>query len=141
MDKSKKFVTSINCIDGRTQEPIIKYLKNQYNADYIDMVTEAGPNKILAENEETSIIESIKSRVEVSTQKHSSKVIAIVGHYDCGGNPADEHTQKEQIKSSVLNVKSWNKDIEVIGLWVDENWEVNKVNLWVNSSWKVNKVS
>lgn len=128
MDINKKFVTSINCIDGRTQEPIINYLKSEYNADYIDMVTEAGPNKILAENEETSIIESIKSRVEVSTQKHSSKVIAIVGHYDCGGNPADEATQKEQIKVSMNNIKTWNTSVEVIGLWVDSSWKVNKVS-------------
>ncbi|MGO1653135.1 carbonic anhydrase [Senegalia sp. (in: firmicutes)] len=141
MDKSTKFVTSINCMDGRTQEPIIKYLKNQYSADYVDMVTEAGPNKILAENEETTIIEPIKSRVEVSTGKHYSNLIAIVGHYDCGGNLANEYTQKEQIKASVLNVKSWNEDVEVIGLWVDENWKVNKVNVLFDSSWKINKVS
>lgn len=127
MDMNKKFVTSINCMDGRTQEPIINYLKSEYSADYVDMITEAGPNKILAENTNTSVIESIKTRVEVSTGVHYSKVIAIVGHYDCGGNPADEETQKEQIKASVDNVKSWNEDVKVIGLWVDETWKVNKV--------------
>ncbi|MBS4539349.1 hypothetical protein GOQ27_12810 [Clostridium sp. D2Q-11] len=127
MDINKKFVTSINCIDGRTQEPIIKYLKSEYNADYIDMITEAGPNKILAEYTDTSIVESIKSRVEVSTGKHLSKIISIVGHYDCGGNPADELTQKEQIKSSVNNVQAWNEAVTVIGLWVDDTWTVNRV--------------
>ena len=127
MYMNKKFVTSINCMDGRTQEPIINYMKSEYEADYIDMITEPGPNKILAENINTSVIESIKTRVEVSIQKHFSKVIAIVGHYDCGGNPSDEETQKEQIKDAVINVKTWNEDVEVIGLWVDENWKVNRV--------------
>lgn len=127
MDMNKKFVTSINCMDGRTQEPIINYLKAEYGADYVDMITEAGPNKILAENTNTSVIESIKTRVEVSTGIHCSKVIAIVGHYDCGGNPADEETQKEQIKAAVDNVKAWNDSVEVIGVWVDETWKVNKV--------------
>lgn len=129
MDMNKRFVTSINCIDGRTQEPIINYLKTQYKADYVDMITEAGPNKTLAENTNTSVINSIKARVEVSTEKHYSKVIAIVGHYDCGGNPADEDTQKKQIRAAVVNVKSWNKDVEVIGLWIDKTWKVNLVSL------------
>lgn len=127
MEMTKKFVTSINCIDGRTQQPIINYMKSIYNADYVDMVTEAGPNKILAENSNASLIDSIKTRVEVSTEKHNSKVIAIIGHHDCGGNPADEDTQKEQIKASVENVKVWNEKVEVIGLWVDETWTVKKV--------------
>ena len=129
MHMNEKFVTSINCMDGRTQEPIINYLKAEYGADYVDMITEAGPNKILAENTDTSVVESIKSRVEVSTGKHFSKVVSIIGHYDCGGNSADEETQKEQIRAAVANVKTWNEDIEVIGLWVDETWKVNKVNL------------
>ncbi len=127
MYTNKKFVTSINCMDGRTQEPIINYMKSKYEADYIDMITEPGPNKILAENINTSVIESIKTRVEVSIQKHFSKVIAIVGHYDCGGNPSDEKTQKKQIQDAIINVRAWNEDVEVIGLWVDENWKVNRV--------------
>ncbi|MBM7614930.1 carbonic anhydrase [Alkaliphilus hydrothermalis] len=127
MDMNKKFVTSINCMDGRTQEPIITYLKTEYGADYVDMITEPGPNKILAENTNTVLIESIKTRVEVSTGKHDSKVIAIVGHYDCGGNPADEATQKDQINASVTNVKSWYPEVDVIGVWVDEAWKVNRV--------------
>ncbi len=128
MDTNEKFVTSINCMDGRTQEPIINYLKTKYGADYIDMITEAGPNKILAQNTNTSVIQSIKSRVEISINKHHSKLIAIVGHYDCGGNPSPENTQKEQIKAAITNVKNWNREVEVIGLWVDEEWSVNKIN-------------
>lgn len=128
MNANKKFVTSINCMDGRTQEPIINYLKAEYGADYVDMITEAGPNKILAENTDANIITSIKARVEVSTDKHNSKVIAIVGHYDCGGNPADDDTQIEQIKIAMDNVRSWNQNVEVIGLWVDKTWSVHRVN-------------
>lgn len=127
MDMNKKFVTSINCMDGRTQEPIVNYMKTTYTADYVDMITEAGPNKILADNTNSTLIESIKTRVAVSTDKHNSKVVSIVGHYDCGGNPAPENVQIEQIKTSVEMVKSWNKNIEVIGLWVDETWKVTKV--------------
>ena len=48
---SKKiFATAINCMDGRVQTPVIEYLQHQYGADYGDMVTEPGSNKILAES-------------------------------------------------------------------------------------------
>lgn len=129
MDISKQFVTSINCMDGRVQEPVINYLKSTFGIDYVDMVTEAGPNKILAEGTDTTLINCIKSRVEVSVAKHSSKLVAIVGHYDCGGNPAAEDVQIKQIKEAIKRVKSWYSSVEVIGLWVDENWMVNPINL------------
>ena len=57
---NKKFATAINCMDGRAQEPVIEYMKKSYGVDYVDMITEPGPNRILAENKEASIIEFLK---------------------------------------------------------------------------------
>lgn len=122
-----KFVTCINCMDGRVQQPVIALMKSRYGADYVDMITEAGPNKILAECTPVSLIESVKSRVDISVNKHNSGTIAIVGHYDCGGNPAPQDVQIEQIKKAVANLRRWYKDTEVIGLWVDENWQAGEV--------------
>ena len=34
-----RFGTAINCIDGRTQEVVIEYMKQKYNIDGVDMVT------------------------------------------------------------------------------------------------------
>lgn len=127
MENEKKFVTTINCMDGRVQIPVNKYMMNKYQADYVDTITEAGPNKILAEDENEALIESIKARYEVSTIKHDSKVVAIVGHYDCGGNTAEKEVQLLQIKEACDYVQKWNKSIDVIGLWVDETWTVNKL--------------
>ena len=42
-----KFATAVNCMEGRTQLPVIAYLKKKFEVDYVDMVTEAGPVKIL----------------------------------------------------------------------------------------------
>ncbi|WP_207706792.1 carbonic anhydrase [Alkaliphilus pronyensis] len=127
MNMTDRFVTTINCMDGRTQKPVIDFMKSEYGADFVDMITEAGPNKILAEYTNKLTVDSIKKRVAISIEKHNSKVIAIVGHYDCGGNPANEDTQIKQILQAVRNVEAWNRDVEVIGLWVDENWKVNRV--------------
>ena len=70
---------------------------------------------------------SIKARLDISVNKHGSKVIVVVGHYDCAGNPVGKEIQLEQIKKSVETIKSWFPDVEVVGLWVNENWEVEKI--------------
>ena len=122
-----KFATAINCMDGRVQMPVIEWMKKAYGVDYIDMVTEPGPNKILAEGKDKATLESIKNRVGISINKHGSEIIAIVGHYDCAGNPAEKDKQNESTLSAIEAVKLWNFRAEVIGLWVDENWEVCEV--------------
>lgn len=122
-----KFATAINCIDGRVQIPVIEWLRKEHGVNYVDMITESGPNKMLTESKEDSILESIKRRIEISVNKHASKLVAIVGHYDCAGNPVEEDTQLKQIRSAIKTVKSWNFKVKIIGLWVDENWEVCEV--------------
>ena len=124
---TKHFVTAINCMDGRVQLPVIDWMKKHSSADFVDMITEPGPNKILAENSDGSLIQSLKKRVEISVVKHSSSQIAIVGHDDCAGNPVDKETQLGQIKAAVRTVQSWGFQILVIGLWVDNHWTVHKV--------------
>ncbi|MCK8823845.1 carbonic anhydrase [Fuchsiella alkaliacetigena] len=121
------FVTAINCIDGRVQLPVINWLHEEYGVDYVDMITEPGPNLILADEEDKATIKSIKNRVEVSTKKHNSELIAVIGHYDCAANLADKTTQIEQIKDSIELVNSWNLGVEIIGLWVNRDWQVETV--------------
>ena len=123
----KKFVTAINCMDGRVQLPVIDWLKMHLRADFVDMITEPGPNKILAENIEIGLIHSLKKRVEISVVKHASAQIAIVGHFDCAGNPVNKETQLSQIKAAVHTIQSWGFQIPVIGLWVDDHWTVHKI--------------
>jgi len=118
------FCASINCIDGRIQRPIQDYLKKNYNIVYVDTITEAGPCRILAENKDSTAVNSIIGRVTISVSKHGSKLIAVSGHYDCAGNPCDEGAQKKQIRKSMEFLKRSYPGIEVIGLWVDSEWKV-----------------
>jgi carbonic anhydrase len=121
------FATAINCMDGRTQLPVIEWLKAEYGVDYVDSVTEPGPVRILSEACDSSPAKSILGRAAVSINKHGSKHIAVVGHHDCAGNPADEATQMEQIRGAKATIRGWGFEAEVVGLWVDENWQVRKV--------------
>jgi carbonic anhydrase len=122
METNKKFACAINCMDGRTQDAVKNYIKNNYGADYVDMVTEPGPNKILADNADSAVIENIKKRVEVSVHHHGSKVIAIVGHFGCAGKPAEKEEQIQHLKKAEEVVKGFGFDAEIIKLWVDGDW-------------------
>ncbi len=121
------FVTAINCMDGRTQLPVNSYLMKKYKVNHVDTITEPGPIKILAENSDIALIDSIKNRVDVSVNKHGSQLIAIVGHFDCAGNPVDKEKQLLQLDNSVKTVETWNFKAKIIKLWVDDNWSVTEV--------------
>ena len=90
------FCTVINCMDGRTQIPVNNYMIGLLDVDYVDTITEPGPVKILSELQDSDLARSILSRVDISTNKHGSKCIALIAHHDCAGNPLAEEQQKEQ---------------------------------------------
>lgn len=114
-------------MDGRIQEPLIKYLKENYAVSYVDTVTEPGPCKILADREEKALIDSIFKKVSISVNKHGSKLIAVSAHYDCAGNPSDDKIKKEQIEKSVSYLKEHYPDIKIVGLWINEEWQVQEI--------------
>ncbi len=124
------YCTAINCIDGRVQLPVTAFLKERFGVDYVDMITEPGPNRVLGRQTSFSLIESVLDRIRISVQGHHSAGIAIVGHHGCLGNPADE---AEQAADTIAAVKYIRKrcaacgDIPVIGLWVDEDGAVSEV--------------
>jgi len=112
-------------MDGRTQLPVNEYLKKHYHLDFVDTITEPGPVKILAEN--LAEAASIQHRVKISVEAHGSKLIAIVAHYDCAGNPVPKEMQLEQLESALKTVRTWYNEVQCIGLWVNEKWQVEPV--------------
>ena len=125
--RKKTFATAINCMDGRTQLPVIDYVSRRFAVDYVDSITEPGPDGVLSQTVDEATIDSIRRRVEISVREHGSKHIAVVGHHDCAGNPVEERVHFEQIKKSVESVRSWQYGCEVIGLWVDQNGRVYEI--------------
>ena len=122
-----RFCTAINCMDGRIQLPVIQYLCKRFNVEWVDSITEPGPNLILFEKKDDLLVQSILRRVEISVNKHNSVGIAIVGHYECAGNPAPEEEQIHQIQKSIEMIGHYYPNIEIIGLWVDGQWEVHEI--------------
>ena len=121
------FCTSIQFMVGRIQDPIIKYFKENHHIAYVDVITEPGPRKILAMNNDKISVNSIIKRNEISIKKHGSKLIAISGHHDCAGNPCDEEIQKQQIIKSIKHLKNIYSELKIIGLWIDNEWKIKGV--------------
>jgi carbonic anhydrase len=119
--------TAINCIDGRVQEPVTEYLKRKLGVIFIDMITDAGPDGILAQMTDYETIKAIKKRVTISVQRHGSKHIAVIGHHGCAGNPVDAYTHHSHIRSAVQSIRIWFPDIDVFGLWVNDSWGVEEI--------------
>ena len=116
-------------MDGRVQLPVIKYLQRRFNVDYVDSITEPGPNLILAKQTNSNIVASIFERLQISVEHHGSVGIAVVGHYDCAGNPSIKEEQTVHTRDAIQHIKRRYNDINIIGLWVDKNWEVSELSL------------
>jgi hypothetical protein len=123
-----EFGTSIHCMDGRIQEPLVNFIKNEFNITYVDAITEAGPCKILPQNSDQFLIESLKARIAISLNQHNSKMIFISGHHDCAGNPASKDEQLRHIAESAAILRAMYPHARIVELWIDENWTVHMLS-------------
>ncbi|MBM2852973.1 MAG: hypothetical protein HW420_1520 [Candidatus Nitrosotenuis sp.] len=121
MANSNKFCTSISCMDGRIQLPIIHLLKEKFNVDYVDTITEPGVDKLFSN---TNKMQEIKSKVLISVNVHGSKLIMISGHHDCAGNPVSKKEHITQIKNAISVIQSWKMPVKVNGAWINEDFEL-----------------
>ena len=125
-----KFGTAINCIDGRVQTPVAEWLKFHHHVQYVDMITEPGADKVLSTGYADKI-SAIAEKLRISMEVHNSRIVAVVGHFDCAANPVEVNEHQEQIKDGTNLIISWNTGIRVIGLYVNE-W--NSIDLICDSN-------
>jgi len=123
------FCTAVNCIDGRVQLPVIRYLQQSFGVLYVDLVTEPGPALSLAGSVDADdeIKMSILRRVAISIDAHGSGLIAVAAHADCAGNPAGREEKWRQITESAAVLAERFPAVSILGLWVDERWSVSPV--------------
>jgi len=76
-----KFATSVSCMDGRIRIPLNKWIKENYSADYVDIITETGVDKNIS-----NVVESLKTKVGISINAHKSDIVVVSGHFDCAAN-------------------------------------------------------
>ena len=113
--------TCLNCIDGRVQLPVLNWIRKQYQVDFIDVITAAGMDGVLASGNN---LDEILRNLDISINVNKSVSIFIVGHYDCQGNSVDEKIHRENINKGVERLKAYKPGFEIIGLWVNSHWQV-----------------
>jgi hypothetical protein len=116
--------TCLNCMDGRAQLPVLHWIKETHKVDFVDVITEAGMDAVLANQDD---IHEILRSIDISVNINCSKKLFVVGHHDCRGNPVDQKTHHSQIVSAVQRLKDRWRRHEVCGLWVNSNWQVDVI--------------
>jgi hypothetical protein len=122
-----KFGTAINCIDGRTQQIVIDYMRQSFEVDGVDMVTFPGADGMFSNWEGSEELALIKRATSISIERHGSKVIAVIGHHDCAGNPGDKKYHYAHIRRAIQEVHLWKFPVQVIGLYVNDEWKIEEV--------------
>ena len=113
-----KFAIAINCIDGRVQTPVLDWIKLHLNVDYVDLITEPGPDGALTRS--TDLRGRIFEKVCFSIRVHNPIAIAIAGHWDCIANPVAMEEHLDQIREGVRIIETWRLGRRAVGLWVNE---------------------
>lgn len=122
-----KFGTAINCIDGRTHQAVIDFMKQNQGVDGVDIITFPGADGIFSSEERYAEMALAKKAVSISVEKHGSVVMAVVGHHDCAGNPGDREHHYAHLRKAMLEVALWNFPVKVVGLYVNDKWEIEEV--------------
>ena len=113
------FATAINCIDGRVQQPVADWVKLHLNVRYVDLITEPGPDKALAQAV-AEIITEVLRKVRFSITHHNSSVVVLAGHDKCAANPVSKEEHIEQIIEGVKVLVACELPARIVGVWVNE---------------------
>jgi carbonic anhydrase len=104
---------------------VADYLSTTFGVRHLDTITTAGLVKHLAET--TSQTAHLLENLETSMKAHGSRQVAVVAHHNCAGNRVSDRTQKQQVATAVSLVAETYSELEVIGLWLNEQWIVERI--------------
>ncbi len=116
-------------MDGRVQAPVTDWIQQTFRVTFVDMITAPGPTRVLAGHDPVAA-ENIRRRAEISVHKHGSRVIALVAHADCAGNPVPKAESLKQLKYGIEVIRGWEFPVTIAGLWVGQpEWNVEQIHL------------
>ncbi|MBI4432978.1 MAG: hypothetical protein HY592_05830 [Candidatus Omnitrophica bacterium] len=104
--------------------PVLRWIKENYPVDFVDVITEAGMDGVLSGQED---IREVLRSITISVDINKSRKLFVVGHHDCRGNPVDQQTHHQQIQAAAARLKNHWSGHEVVGLWVNQNWKIEVI--------------
>jgi carbonic anhydrase-like protein len=102
-----RFAPAITCLDGRVQRPVVDYMRRTYGVDYVDLITEPGPEWALTDPTRAGIQAAIHRNARFSVEGHDAELIAVTAHDDCLGNDADSAKRLAQLRAAQQVVTGW----------------------------------
>jgi hypothetical protein len=120
------FAAAVTCIDGRTHEPLTRWVREQLGVDHVDLITRPGVDAALSDCS-SGLCDGIREHLAVSARAHASRAVAIAGHDDCAGNPVPAEEHRRQIAEAVEQVRGWGLGLEVIGVWIEVDGTVTPI--------------
>ncbi len=121
------FTTVLNCMDGRIQEPVLSYVREDSGCPYVDNLALPGPARAFSEEGEPYLLGLIEKGLRVSVEVHGSNSIYLVAHHDCAGCPGGKAEQLTLLRQAEAQVRDWFPHVKVKLLWVNEEWKVEPV--------------
>jgi len=112
-------------MDGRIQRKVSDYLSTAFGVRHLDTITTAGLIRHVAAD--TTQTATLLANVAASMKTHGSHRIAVVAHHDCAGNPVSDRVQKQEVASAMTRLTETYPGAEVIGLWLNEQWIVERI--------------
>lgn len=94
-----RFATMLTCIDGRVQRPLDEWVRTYLDVEYVDTITEPGPEAMVATTGEQALT-GLLAKVSVSQRAHGSTTLVVAGHSDCAGNPVSDEEHRDQLRLS-----------------------------------------
>jgi len=91
-----RFATLYTCIDGRIQRALETWVREHLGVEYVDTITEPGPEAVLATSGEQSLSQIVE-KIGISQRAHGSTTLVVAAHSDCAGNPVSDEEHRNQL--------------------------------------------
>ena len=120
---TERFAVVLNCIDGRTQQPLIEWVQREFDVTHVDVVTEPGVDGVLVRGEE-STVQALLDKVCVSRLAHGAVALVVAGHHDCAANPGDAAAHAADLARATDLLREALPELPVRAVYVDSTWNV-----------------
>ena len=105
-------------------------MREHYPVEFIDSITEPGMDAWI-NNMTPEQRAWVKRKIEISTKGHGSRVITVVGHDECAGNPVEPHQHHIESLRGAQIVREILAELGVLDAEVIPIWAQIKNGTWV----------
>lgn len=119
------FALALNCVDGRVQWPLLRWIDDALALDRVDTITLPGPDGTLLDGGEEK--DRARHHAAFLAERRHHECVIVAGHHDCLGNPVDDAEHRRQIERAAGVVHDWALCPRTLGVWIDHRWRVRVV--------------